>query len=113
VARQSSAATGNGDKQPTESVALQFLQRYCVETHPRQPLNVSLDLVRFVALQTSSRKRNLRHVCTRCLVVTITMIAFDNFLNGKFGRFEQQIRNTWKVLKCRAGEGWRSVGPIM
>jgi hypothetical protein len=25
-----------------------------------------------------------------------------------------QIRNTWKVLKCGAGEGWRrSVGPIM
>jgi hypothetical protein len=24
------------------------------------------------------------------------------------------IRNTWKVLKCDAGEGWRrSVGPIM
>jgi len=24
------------------------------------------------------------------------------------------IRNTWKVLKCGAGEGWRrSVGPIM
>jgi hypothetical protein len=25
-----------------------------------------------------------------------------------------QIRNTWKVLKCGAGEGWRrSVGSIM
>ena len=32
----------------------------------------------------------------------------------KRGRFGQQIRNTWKVLKCGAGEGWRrSVGPIM
>jgi len=32
----------------------------------------------------------------------------------KLGRFGQQIRNTWKVLKCDAGEGWRrSVGPIM
>ena len=31
-----------------------------------------------------------------------------------FGRFGQQIGNTWKVLKCGAGEGWkRSVGPIM
>ena len=31
-----------------------------------------------------------------------------------FGRFGQQIRNAWKVLKCGAGEGWRrSVGPIM
>jgi hypothetical protein len=24
----------------------------------------------------------------------------------KLGRFGQQIRNTWKVLKCGAGEGW-------
>ena len=32
----------------------------------------------------------------------------------KLGRFRQQIRNTWKVLKCGAGEGWRRlVGPIM
>jgi len=32
----------------------------------------------------------------------------------KLGRFGQQIRNTWKVLKCDAGEGWRrSVEPIM
>ena len=42
-----------------------------------------------------------------------------NILRGgsmvlKLGRFGQQIRNTWKVLKCGAGEGWkRSVGPIM
>jgi len=32
----------------------------------------------------------------------------------KFGRFGQQIRNIWKVLKYGAGEGRRrSVGPIM
>ena len=32
----------------------------------------------------------------------------------KLGRSEQQIRNTWEVLKCGAGEEWRrSVGPIM
>jgi len=32
----------------------------------------------------------------------------------KRGRFGQQIRNTWKVLKYGAGEGCRrSVGPIM
>jgi hypothetical protein len=32
----------------------------------------------------------------------------------KLGSFGQQIRNTWEVLKCGAGEGWRrSVGPIM
>jgi len=36
------------------------------------------------------------------------------FLYSKFGRFGQQIRNTRKVLKCGAGDGWRrSVGPIM
>ena len=32
----------------------------------------------------------------------------------KLGRFGQWIRNTWKVLKCGALEGWgRSFGPIM
>ena len=32
----------------------------------------------------------------------------------KLGRFGQQIRNTWKVLKCGAREGWkRSAGLIM
>ena len=32
----------------------------------------------------------------------------------KLGHFGQQIRNTWKVLKFGAVEGWRrSVGPIM
>jgi len=31
----------------------------------------------------------------------------------KLGHFGQ-IRNTWKVLKCGAEEGWRgSIGPIM
>ena len=32
----------------------------------------------------------------------------------KLGHSEQQIRNTWKVLKCSAGEEWRkSFGQIM
>jgi hypothetical protein len=32
----------------------------------------------------------------------------------KPGDFSEQIRNTWKVLKCGAGEGWRrSFGPIV
>jgi len=31
--------------------------------------------------------------------------------NGLFGKY---IRNTWKVLKCGAAEGWkRSVGPVV
>jgi hypothetical protein len=25
----------------------------------------------------------------------------------KIGHFEKEIRNTWKVLKCGAGVGWR------
>jgi hypothetical protein len=31
----------------------------------------------------------------------------------KLGYSTKQIRNTWKVLKCGAGEGWRrSAAPI-
>jgi hypothetical protein len=25
----------------------------------------------------------------------------------KLGHFEKWIRNTWKIVKCGAGEGWR------
>jgi len=33
---------------------------------------------------------------------------------SKLGHCGQKIRNTWKVLKCGAGEGWRRlVGPNM
>jgi hypothetical protein len=32
----------------------------------------------------------------------------------RLGHFEKQIRNTWKALKCGAGEEWRrSAGPIV
>jgi len=31
----------------------------------------------------------------------------------KLGHLGQLNRNTWKVLKYGAGEGWRSVGPNM
>jgi hypothetical protein len=32
----------------------------------------------------------------------------------KLGHFVKYTRNTWKVLKCGAGEGWRrSVGRIV
>src|SRR5215475_7094028 len=27
----------------------------------------------------------------------------------KLARFGQQIRNTWKILKCGAGEGWKKI----
>jgi hypothetical protein len=39
-------------------------------------------------------------------------IRLHLFLNN--AKYGQQIRNTWKILKSGAGEGWkRSVGPIM
>jgi len=28
----------------------------------------------------------------------------------KLGHFGKEIRNTWKILKCGAGEGWRRSG---
>jgi hypothetical protein len=32
----------------------------------------------------------------------------------KLGHFGNQIRNSWKIVKCGAGEGWRrSAGPIV
>jgi hypothetical protein len=32
----------------------------------------------------------------------------------KLGNFGKQVRKSWEVLKCGAGEGWRiSVGPIV
>jgi hypothetical protein len=36
------------------------------------------------------------------------------FVVLKCGHFGKEIRNTWKVLKCGAGEGWRrSFEPIV
>jgi len=54
-------------------------------------------------VQTAVRRAQLFY----CIMSWLFMVL-------KLGRFGQQIRNTWKVLKCGAGEGWRrSVGPIM
>ena len=51
---------------------------------------------------------NLRKKLVNCYICSMA------FYGAELGRFGQQIRNTWKVLKCGAGEGWkRSVGPIM
>ena len=55
-------------------------------------------------LCTSKLDLNLRKRLVRCYVWSMVL---------KLGRSEQEIRNTWKVLKCGAGEEWRSVGPIM
>ena len=58
-------------------------------------------------LLTSKLDLNLRKKLIKCYIWSMA-------LYGVLGRFGQQIRNTWKVLKCGAGEGWRrSVGPIM
>ena len=59
-------------------------------------------------LFTSTLDLNLRKKLVKCFIWSM---AFYGLILGRFG---QQIRNTWKVLKCGAGEGWRrSVGPIM
>ena len=74
---------------------------------------------------------SLARPTSRCILFDGENISFDaslvKYINSTnippimiinriyiLGNFGQQIRNTWKVLKCGAGEGWRrSVGPIM
>jgi hypothetical protein len=34
-------------------------------------------------------------------------LEHSHFMVLKLGHFGAYIRNTWKVLKCGAGEGWR------
>jgi hypothetical protein len=58
----------------------------------------------------------LLHGIFQTVILSVLYATFGAWLCMvlKLGRFGQQIRNTWKVLKCGAGEGWRrSVGPIM
>jgi hypothetical protein len=31
------------------------------------------------------------------------------FYGAEIGNFEKYNRNTWKALKCGAGEGWRKL----
>ena len=42
---------------------------------------------------------------------TIKVLPFEHsfFMVRKVGYFGKQVRNSWKVLKCGAGEGWRRV----
>jgi hypothetical protein len=49
-------------------------------------------------LFTSKLDLNLRKKLVNCYIWSMAL---------KLGRFGQQIRNTWKVLKCGLGEGWR------
>ena len=58
-------------------------------------------------LFTSTLDLNLRKKLEECYNTWLCIVL-------KLGRFGQQIRNTWKVLKSGTGEGWRrSAGPIM
>ena len=59
-------------------------------------------------LFTSKLDVNLRKKLIKCYIWSMALYGVENW------KLRQQIRNTWKVLKCGAGEGWiRSVGPIM
>ena len=59
-------------------------------------------------LFTGKLDLNLRKKLVKCYIWSMALYGDETWTFG------QQIRNTWKVLKCGAGEGWRrSVGPIM
>jgi len=58
------------------------------------------------ALFTSILDLKLRKKLVKCYIWITALYGAETWTIG--------IRNTWKVLKCSAGEGWRkSVGPIM
>jgi hypothetical protein len=60
------------------------------------------------ALFTSKMDLELRKKLVKCYIWIIALYGAETWTFG------QQIRNTWKVLKCGAGERWRRlVGPIM
>jgi hypothetical protein len=60
------------------------------------------------ALFTSTLDLKLRKKLVKYYIWSIALSVL------KLGRFGQLIRNTWRVLKCGAGEGWQnSVAPIM
>ena len=59
-------------------------------------------------LFTSTLDLNLRKKLVKCYIWIMA------FYGAETWALRQQIRNTWKVLKCSAGEGWRrSVRLIM
>jgi len=59
-------------------------------------------------LFTSKLDLNLRKKLVKCYTWSMALYGAETW------RLRQQITNTWRVLKCGAGEGWkRSVGPIM
>jgi hypothetical protein len=71
-----------------------------------------------------TRERNLtnvsKHFChiaqfqTKIVRTSIRVLHFEhNFMVLKLGQFGIFIRNMLKVLKCGAGERFRSVSPIV
>jgi endonuclease III-like uncharacterized protein len=56
---------------------------------------------------TNKLDLNLRKKVVKCCIWSI------GFYGSKASVLRKVIRNTLKVLKCGAGEGWRSVGPIV
>jgi hypothetical protein len=58
------------------------------------------------ALFTSKMDLELREKLVKCSIWSVAVCCAKTWTFG-------QIRNTWKVLKCGAREGWRPVGPIM
>jgi len=61
------------------------------------------------SFSTRKLELNLRKKIVKCYIWNIGFVWCWNL-----GHFGKEIRNTWKVLKRGAGEGWRrSVGPIV
>ena len=59
-------------------------------------------------LFTSKLDLDLRKKLVKCYIWSMALYGAETWT------LRQQIRNTWEVLKCGAGERWRrSVGSIM
>jgi hypothetical protein len=59
-------------------------------------------------LFTSTLELKKKKKLVKCYICSMA------FYGSEIWTLRQQIRNTWKVFKCGAGEGWkRSAGPIM
>jgi hypothetical protein len=58
------------------------------------------------ALFTTKMDLEFRKKLAKCYIWSIALYGAESWTL-------LAIRNTRKVLKCNAGDGWRSVGPIM
>ena len=54
-------------------------------------------------LFTSKLDLNLRKKLVKCYIWSMVLYGAETWTL----RAADQIRNTWKVLKCGGGEGWR------